>query len=43
MNMTYGTYRQLGAGPLTAFRMAHPLLYALLLIGAGAAAHAVLL
>ena len=35
MNMTYGTYRKLGAGPITAFRMAHPVLYMLAMVALG--------
>lgn len=29
MNFTYGTYRKLGADRLTAFRMAHPVIFSL--------------
>lgn len=35
MNMTYGTYRKLGADPFTAFRMAHPVLFTLIGIAIG--------
>ena len=33
--MTYRTYRKLGAGPVTAFQMAHPVLFMLIMVAIG--------